>query len=212
MDRREALKGLAALGLLGILPKLSLFNSTPDSEFHIIGLGDAGSNVLQLMHKMGIKANYTCICSRVRQHLPKDIKFIKFQSPKVFYTNETRINRIPLTDEINELFKPNNKYLLLAGLGGYTGTNLVRSLMCKLIREPIDFKAMCTLPFKFEGPDRRKAADQILSEFPKCNNIWTFELELMKEDKTIRIVSDAFKKADEFICKYYIRTNYYGVN
>jgi cell division GTPase FtsZ len=204
MNRREALKGLAALGLLSIIPRSLLHANSTNIPIHIIGLGGAGCNALELIYKKGIKATYTCISSPVRHYLPNEIKFIYFESPEMIYAVNSGM-KIHLPDEIKNIFIKANQYLLLTGLGGYAGSSLIKPIIDKLIQEQKKFNAICSLPFNFEGPMRKSISEQVVLEYKHLNNFRYFESEMFRNDLTCKSVADAFRKVDEQFYSIYTK-------
>ena len=74
MNRREAIKGLTTWGAMAIFPNLFPCGNVAGKTgakrpIHFVGLGGAGSNVLEHIHKKGIEARYTCITTPPRNYL-----------------------------------------------------------------------------------------------------------------------------------------------
>jgi cell division GTPase FtsZ len=129
---------------------------------HIIGLGGGGSNAMEYIHRKGVQAKYTYITDRQRLYLPKEIDFIQFRPPlknKIQFPKEfagfSDVNQeIILPEGIRSLFFENQKYILLSGLGGNTGTLLIHKLSYWLEISRKDFAIIVSLPYHFEGIER----------------------------------------------------------
>ena len=155
-------------------------------KFHFIGLGGAGCNALEYIYRQGIKAKYTCISYPERPELPPDIRFIKCTRQIKRHLFET-----------GSLFKEDSKYILLAGLGGDTGSNLLVELASILWVRNKEFILLCSLPFSFEGAQRRVIAGNIKTRFKSMDNFICFDLEEMRQiwgNVTLKV---AFEKADK---------------
>jgi cell division GTPase FtsZ len=105
--------------------------------------------------------------------------------------------KLTLPNEVKALLNENHKYLLLAGLGGYTGTNMTEQITSLLRRNKKNFMAICGLPFYFEGQVRRLHADRVKIKLQTLANFKYFELQNIREKYGNLLMKDAFQKADE---------------
>ena len=130
----------------------------------IVGLGGAGSNIVEYLHKNDVKANFICISNPERPNLSPNIHFEKFVPPQIPFGERSQ-KTIPFSDmnqplilpqNIKKLFTTDNKYILLAGLGGYTGTYMVEQLTDLFKQNRTEFAVICSLPFSFEGETRKE--------------------------------------------------------
>lgn len=153
---------------------------------HYIGLGGAGCHAIEYIHKKGVKAKFIGISYPVRLHLPADIQFISY----------VRVSKSQKFDG-RELIKDNFRYVLLAGLGGNTGTCLVEELTHLLMSRNKEFQAICSLPFTFEGEQRRMLAQRVKTKFQSSGNFICFDLNLIRKNWDDMTLSRAFEKADE---------------
>lgn len=191
-----------------MLPKINLLGITSKLPTHFIGLGGAGSNVLEYIHSKGLQAQYTCITSPERLHLAPDINFIRFDSPEDYYLNDNLHNEeIILSPEIKNVFQGKSRYILLAGLGGYTGTLLGKSLFNFLKENNKEFMMICSYPYSFEGPKRIKIANKTTRELKNSPNFKCFNLEMIREKYGNLPLTVAFEKADEHFYQIYKATN-----
>lgn len=144
---------------------------TNNKPLHIIGFGGAGSTISIALQKMGIPAKYTCITHPKRTDLAPEIDFISFVPPgisrvtktgRVFFSPEMRAP-IVVPANVYELFEPNAQYVIIAGLGGYTGTFMWNHFVKWLAAQQKSFSAIGILPFSFE----RKGAKSIVARIQK---------------------------------------------
>lgn len=206
MDRRDFMKILIALGAIAIMP--TKFNSFDQKEkkLHFVGLGGAGTNTVDHFYRMGIKGNYTCITNPERPNLPSEIKFIKFiPSGQSHYENGTEVfnisdmhHKIEIPNSVMNIFKSNDKFVLLSGLGGYTGSYLIVELSRLLQDSGKNFMTICSLPFTFEGQKRKSYAEYAMKQLETQRNFKYFELDgILEKYGTDITLLEAFKKADE---------------
>jgi cell division GTPase FtsZ len=153
---------------------------------HFIGLGGAGCNALEYIHRQGITARYTCISYPHRPHLPESIRIIPF----IRKSKRDVFNR-------SEMFTRNCRYILLAGLGGNTGSYLVEQLTPQLEARHIPFLTICIYPFSFEGKQRRVTADKVIARFRPSVNFICFDLNLLIRAWGDQTLSSAFERADQ---------------
>ncbi|WP_025006905.1 hypothetical protein [Marinilabilia salmonicolor] len=90
----------------------------------------------------------------------------------------------------------NDKIILLAGLGGFTASNLAKELTLVLHAENKNFQTICSLPFTFEGTKRRKNATKALSAIKHLPQVKYFELDSLKHKYRDLILSNAFARGD----------------
>ena len=198
MNRRRAIKTLTALAAVVCFPKFDLLSKPGPLNLHFIGLGGAGSNIIEHIHKKGIKARYTCITSPERPYLPADIEFIQFGPAGHDYHNyKVEMKDIEISDDIQNLFKGDSMFVLFAGFGGTTGTNLTRQLSAMLQRNNKQFVVIYTMPFNFEGPSRKSFALKAKQSMDGIFNVHSFNLEVIRQNYGNVTLNVAFQKADE---------------
>jgi len=207
VNRRRAIKTLTALAAVVYLPKFELFNNSRPLKFHFIGLGGAGSNIIEHIHKKGIDARYTCITSPERPHLPTDIEFIQFgPAEHDFHTYKVEMKDLEIKDDIQNLFNSNSMFVLFAGFGGTTGTNLTRQLSAMLQQNNKKFMVIYTMPFNFEGASRNAFALKTEQAMDGISNVHSFNLEVIRQNYGNVTLNVAFQKADEH-CYQLFRKN-----
>lgn len=204
MNRREAIKVLASLGAIALLPSRIYPESFKTKEFHFVGLGGGGCNALENIRSKYVRAKYTCITNPARPHLPEDVEFVKFVTPACFNWQEkgslTSVNLDDYTalgSHVKMVFSEDSFYILLAALGGHTGTKLTKELAEHLIVNNKRFMIICSTPFKFEGKMNRSLAEKVKEQLKHLPNFHCFELERLRDIHGNMNLSEAFSKADE---------------
>ena len=209
MNRRESIFGLAAVGSsLAINSNVLLRNGKQNKITHFIGLGDAGCNALEFFHKKGTKANYTVILDQKRSDLSSEINFIEFDSPRHYgwtrgYDLPDTIQSIIVPNEINNIFEEGNNFILLAGLGGYTGTYLTIALTTLLHDGKKDYMTICTSPFEFEGKMRKAIAYKFNTNTNSVLNLKCYDLNMIREKYGNLKINEAFEKGNEEMYSIY---------
>lgn len=161
-------------------------NMRISKPIHFIGLGGAGCNALEYIHQQGIKAKYTGISYPERLCLPRTIQFIPF----------IRESKWDMFDG-SKLFTNKCRYILLAGLGGDTGTYLVEALTHQLVTRHIQFLTICSFPFSLEGNQRRITAEKVKTRFESSLSFICFDLNFLIRTWGDQTLSSAFEMADQ---------------
>ncbi|MEX0882984.1 MAG: hypothetical protein WDZ72_05865, partial [Cyclobacteriaceae bacterium] len=198
-----AVDGFSVVDSLPLISEGTPKNEKVKPAVHIIGLGGAGTNILEHFHKKGIKGKYTSITNCERPHFHEEINFIRFLPPTMenksgeenVWSNSDMSQSLDTPQEIKDLFDPNDQYFLLAGLGGYTGTNMVETLTTWLLKKDMNFVVICTLPFAFEGSSRNSYASEVVRKFRHLPNFKYFDLEAVMEvhgNNTIPVANEHF--------------------
>ena len=190
-----------------------LNNEIQDKTIHFIGLGSFGSNALEIIYNKGVKAKYTYISYPKRKPLPVDIDFIYFIPPGKIESDEMieRFKRpnmnieFVVPDEILALFNEDHRYILLSGVGGYTGTYMTDKLSQFLIENNKDFLAICRLPFSIENL-KKPFAEVIRLKYQLMSNFRFFESDMMYKKYGNIKVKDAFEKLDEEFYNIFLET------
>ncbi|WP_010662943.1 FtsZ/tubulin family protein [Marinilabilia salmonicolor] len=204
MNRRKALKTIMAIGAISASPQLLLGKTESTSPTHVIGLGKGGYHIVQHFLKQNPKGKYTCISYYKPQKLDPRIQFVQIPpTGKVIYPFGDPFHlppepgkKIQLTNEVLQLMEGNDKIILLAGLGGFTASNLAKELTLVLHAENKNFQTICSLPFTFEGTKRRKNATKALSAIKHLPQVKYFELDSLKHKYRDLILSNAFARGD----------------
>ena len=178
---------------------------------HFIGFGTPGCKVLEYIYKQGISAKYTGIIEPGRLHLSSGIDIIPFSPPRYvrFKRGEELIwfsdmqQKLVVPEEIKQLFIADHRYILLAGLGGYTGTYMIEELSLFLNDSNKDFLAICSLPYLFEGRERKTNATNTFAKLRPSHHFKYLDLERLTKKYDHMSIKDAFEIADkEFYLVY----------
>ncbi len=198
MKRRELLKSLGALSALSFLPVVSTLPSINDVKFHFVGLGSGGTNVVSRVNEMGIKGNFSCITWFPFSDNPhKKLKHIYYGYPdELLACRETRRENIPLTYEMESLLSENSFYIIFIGLGGFTGTSIIHSVVDYLKTRGNNYLAVCSLPFNEEGRWRNDYARQRKFELANDKRVVFHDSSQITRMNANISLKDACKQAD----------------
>jgi len=210
MNRRDLLKLLPGLGAITIISNNKLFALPKSKKIHFIGLGNAGTEALKLIYNKGIVGKFTSV-NDISTSIPS-INFIKFIAPPdKWISNGDKLirisnmnNEIIISDELKKVFKNNERFILLAGLSGFTGTKLTAALNEYLKKENKDFISICSLPFDFESDPRKLHAQSVVNNLKSKSNFEFFRLESIREQYGNLKMKDAFMLGNEFFYKIYL--------
>jgi len=184
------------------------------NEIHFVGLGTAGCNALKYIFRKNVKAKYTAITELSQSVLPEGINLIPFTPPRkiIHKIKDTSIwasdmeKQLIIPEAIKELFNEDDLYILLAGLGGYTGTYFTEALSTMLSANYKMFFVICSLPFPFEGKDRNKIAISAFSNLRLIENFRYFDFQVLSEQLENNMLDEAFEKGNEQFYKIYCNT------
>lgn len=202
MNRRKAIKSIMAIGAISASPQLLLGKTESTSPTHFIGLGKGGYHIVQHFLKQDPKGKYTCISYYKPQKLDPRIQFVQipptgkviFPFGDPFHYPPEPGTKVQLTNEVLHLVKANDKFVLLAGLGGFTASNLAKELTLMLHAENKNFQTICSLSFTFEGAKRRQNATKALSAIKHLPQVKYFELDSLKQKYGDLALSNAFDR------------------
>ncbi len=184
MERKLFLQSLATLSLVGIAPKISkanLLNKSNAIPFHFVGLGTVGSKLITEFHHSGYKGLFTTIDN------------------KVTIKNDQLINRIDLNNptEIINTFSANNKFIIIAALGGKTGTELTHQIYSLLNGNQKQFKMIVSVPASFDGHSKNKRARDFINDFGKDKRVYSFDVNDFRSIYGNMTIREVFDKSDE---------------
>lgn len=168
------------------------------NNIHLVSLGNGGCKVLKYFYKQNVDAKYTCVLHQPCK-LPPQIQYVNFEAKKTscnYYNAKTEKN-IELSEAIKRVFAEESQYVLLVGLGGYTGTLLLELLYEYLSSQKKEFVIIGSYPFRFEGNIRKEFAIRKTQAFYAKNNFIYFELEQIRYQYPNLLVSEAFEKANK---------------
>ena len=149
------------------------------SYIKVIGVGGGGSNAVNHMYRQGIKGVDFIVCNTDRKSLLQSPVPSKIQLGNGMGAgNDPKVAEAAArdkADEIREIISDNTKMLFItAGMGGGTGTGAapVIAEIAKEINIDDDVNkiltvAIVTFPLSFEGPRRKKQAEEGINELRK---------------------------------------------
>ena len=110
-------------------------------------------------------------------------------------------------EEIKKIIFPNTKMLfIVAGMGGGTGTGvahvvaeIAKSITDDNAKSKIHVGAVVTTPFSFEGPRRKKVAEEGIQELKKhVDSITIMDNDKLRDYDNLSM-ANAFKIADDMV-------------
>ncbi len=145
---------------------------TPKTKIRVFGVGGGGSNAVARMLNEGLTGVEFCVLNTDVQALsaspvPNQLAIGSKMTNGLGAGSDPAVGRqaaLEDTEKIIDLLEGADMVFVTAGLGGGTGTGaapVVASLAKELGALTV---AVVTKPFAFEGPKRRKQADQGLAE------------------------------------------------
>ncbi len=179
------------------------------SIIKVIGVGGGGSNAVNFMYKLGIKGVDFIVCNTDAQALnvspvPFKIQLGNLLTEGLGAGSKPEMGKnaaLETIDEIKQLLSKNTKMIFVtAGLGGGTGTGAA-PIIAKTAKEMgILTVGIVTIPFSFEGPRRRKQAEEGLEEMRKSvDTLLVINNDRLRELYGNLKVTDAFQHADNVL-------------
>ena len=105
-----------------------------------------------------------------------------------------------LTNEIKHLFEDDRRYILLAGLGKYMGTNLTLQLTDYLIANEKHFHLLCSTPFAFEGDNTNDYAEMALKKLSNVTHPIAISLNRIRKKYGNMKLAEAYERiGNEFL-------------
>lgn len=187
-------------------------NQNKDAEFVrilIVGVGGAGSNVLDRIVLDGIENAEMVVMNTDAQSLTSSVATGKVQLGRsatrgLGAGGDPEIGALAAeesTEEIREAIEGASLVLICAGLGGGTGSGSA-PMVARLAREQGALVvAFATMPFTFEGRRRRRQAEEALAILEELADVVIcFENDRMGEMSSPRAgIHEAFANADQTI-------------
>lgn len=179
---------------------------TNNKPVYFIGLGGTGSILAEYIHNKGIEGKYIIVTEQKKQSLAPEIDFIEF-APKGYYVGREN-EKIKISDytqeliipeKLKDLFNEEYHFVLLAGFGGFSGTSLSKELFINLINSNKSFSLFCSLPFDFEGNNRKLYANSVTQILQGFSNFHSFDLNMIRQKYGNLFLDEAFEKANEEI-------------
>lgn len=174
--------------------------TSKNKDFTVLSLGGGAYNVLNLLKDLGMETESWAICHKDYKH--PGIKTITVGYSRKEYIPGVKKFMLPNTEihvtipyEIEKLFKKEHHFIILATLGGCTGSLYATAIMEKLMEESRSFTFIVSTPFSFEGRNRMQNANIFLQRFgnnPHVNILWFDDL---RKDADL-LLRQAFLYAD----------------
>ena len=177
-----------------------------ESNIMVIGVGGAGGNAVNHMHKMGITGVNFVVCNTDAKALNNcDVKNKVQMGPGLGAGNDPKRGKELATEseeQLRSLLETSgvNMLFIAAGMGGGTGTG-ASPVIAKLAHElGILTVAVVTMPFRMEGPGRYNSAVEGVNEL----NQWV-DSTLVIDNERLRMLygklplKEAFGKADDVL-------------
>lgn len=207
MDRRELLKSISIFTGAAMLSPKRLLAENSTTNKHFVGIGDGGCKMLQyLISKGNIKsADYTAVnCSFMGYSFPLERQILT-GVPEDAYTGRN-INlkaldklSVQLPPTITNAFIDKDRhYVLLAGLGGFTGSYLCKAIPGFLQANKLGYNSIISLPFSHEGLVKRKQAVAIKHSLRDQPNTVFVDYDSIRENHGNFKLKDAFTIANEY--------------
>ncbi len=170
---------------------------------NLIGIGGAGGNILEYVYNSGFKGNYFLINNLVRKFEDKkSISQIEFplKEYKSFSMKYSEKENQLYEDEILPLFNSSEKFIIFCGMGGITGSNILMKICETIPKFNPNVFIFITLPFNFEGNQRKENALTFLEQIKKYQLITVFDNEehSLNFDKKLKL-KDFFEELNEKI-------------
>lgn len=177
-----------------------------ESNIMVIGVGGAGGNAVNHMHKMGITGVNFVVCNTDAKALNNcDVRNKVQMGPGLGAGNDPKRGKELATEseeQLRSLLETSgvNMLFIAAGMGGGTGTG-ASPVIAKLAHElGILTVAVVTMPFRMEGPGRYNSAVEGVNEL----NQWVDSI-LVIDNERLRMLygklplKEAFGKADDVL-------------
>lgn len=219
MKRRELIKGLAAMSALTLLPGLNGLGNRKNDNLHFIGLGSGGTNMARHIQQQGIAGSFTCITwfpsiiapHPLDPHPFKPYPFVPFQGfnhidyeyPREFRKcTDLGRKKIPLTNKMKTLLSGDYIYVVLVGLGSFTGTSLIADVIEHFEERQCKYLSICSLPFQCEGRWRNEYAGIKMVDLKQYENVKYFDNNFINKYNNISI-SKCFDLVNEEIFRIF---------
>jgi hypothetical protein len=178
MNRRKAFNTLTTLGALSFLPGAVTSAASQHTRLHFVGLGSAGANIIRHIKLQEIRGTYTSINWYPDSVVPYEgIHHIHYEYPRELRKcNNQGKQNIPLTGEMKVALSGEEFYVVVCGLGGFTGTSLIYPALNFLKAKGKNNLVICTLPHQGEGRFRNSYAREKQQELSCFENIRYYHL------------------------------------
>ncbi len=187
--------------------EITVKRENPTSGITVVGVGGAGGNAVNHMHRLGIEGVTFMVCNTDNQALSNSPVEIKVQlgvdgdgaGNDMAKGRDAAIESLDSVRTQLESIKT-KMIFIAAGMGGGTGTG-ASPVIAKLAREMnLLTVAIVTLPLAVEGPHRYEQACHGIEELRK----WVDSLLVINNDNILKLygrlsLGQAFSKADDVL-------------
>lgn len=184
------------------------FNDTSNNEnsIKVIGVGGGGSNAVDNMFREGIKDVDFIVANTDAQAMEQSAVPVKIQLGErgKGAGNRPDVGRDAATEsaaEIEEMLSDGTEMIFItAGMGGGTGTGGAPVIASIARQLGILNVGIVTMPFSFEGPRRKRQAEQGIQELRKyVDTVLLIMNDKIRELHQDMKMSEAFKQADNIL-------------
>lgn len=168
--RRDFLKGLTLTSAALMLPTVFALgrDDSPTKINHLIGLGSASFQVFLTLQGQPQLHKMTVIDTEIPEEKNHHIA--------LYPLKDQDMQQDALSAIFNGLFKRDDNYFIVAGLGGHTGNDLFVSLAEWMEAHQKNYRFTALLPFRFEGQSAMFRSNEALSSV-KQDKLSIIELE-----------------------------------
>ena len=200
MNRKEALKTIAALGISAVLPfglgSFTVKSKRQQEKNYIIAFGDGACRLIS-----NYSFNNSDVIAVNSNYYGNANIFIKTPNYRNTLKYSEFSNKISIPEELKEILLKKDNFLLLSGLGGATGSFLIKKSAEFLKHHNKNFRIVCSLPFKFEGNKRNILAQNTLFFLNNYGNVKYLDLEKLRLQTGNTTIKEAFENADKSLSR-----------
>jgi len=167
---------------------ISIINAKPK---HFIGLGDTGYHIIKSFYEDKKLSNtyFTCIIDESSRNKPTEFECIRssesiMKKSMTVKNSDREIDGLDVflfQQKLKDLFSSNHQYILVAGLGGKTGSFWIAYLTDFLIMNNVEFLSICNTPFSFEGKIQQARAQRIVDKYKNTPQFKYFSLNMIRD-------------------------------
>ena len=201
MKRRDFIRNIAISSGLFLLPEL-LFSFAKKQNPHLVIIGDSELRYIEQFCKQNSITSCTAIGCRNEQldnfgiTINKNIEF-DFSSVTVNH-DEPLKNKLLLPQSIADIFKPNNKYLIISSLYRQNAI-LTNSIINLLDNNAIDFRFFGSIPLL--NPRIAPWATKLFSKFENNPRVKIYDVNVigdkLRHESGEMLFTDALTKCDD---------------
>ncbi len=164
MDRRYFLQLVGATAGIGTVPgiaKAAMNGQVSRPIIKIVGVGGAGGNIVSKLKSEGIDGIHEFICidtdGEALNRCLADRKIVIGTGERLTKHHPTEAEKLAFAhrEEIRSAVAGSDIVVVVAGLGGKTGTRMAPSVISRARRESACIIALLITPFPFEHKDNR---------------------------------------------------------